>query len=293
VATAVVVGVASLSAAACVVQVESDDYAAREERRFAVSGTPELSLVTFGGSVEVRAWDRPEVLVEIHKSGTSKEAVDAIAVVAEQEGGRVRVEAREPARAEWSVGGRHASRQARLVASVPRACNLLARSGDGSIHAERISGRLELRTGDGSVRGLGLDGDIHVDTGDGSVKLQDVNGAVNVRTGDGSIFASGRFTVLRASTGDGSIALTAAPGSAMADTWDIATRDGGVVVGVPDQFGADIDASTSDGVIRVDEAVRASASPEGERRHLRATIGPGGHVLRIRTGEGTITIRKS
>jgi DUF4097 and DUF4098 domain-containing protein YvlB len=293
VATVVAVGVASLSASACVIQVESKDYTAREERRFTVSGTPDLTLVTFDGPIEVRAWDKPEVLVEIHKSGSSKEAVDAIAVLAEQDGGRVRVEAREPSRAEWSVGGLHMTRQARLVASVPRSCNVLARSGDGSIHAERVSGRLELRTGDGSVRGLGLDGDIHVDTGDGSVKLQDVNGAVSVRTGDGSIFASGRFSALRADTEDGSISLHVARGSAMADAWDISTGHGGVVVGLPDQFGADIDASTSEGVIRVDESVGASAPPGDERRTLRAKLGPGGRVLRIRTNDGTITIRKS
>ena len=293
VAMVVAVGVASLSASACVIQVESKDYTAREERRFTVSGTPDLTLVTFDGPIEVRAWDKPEVLVEIHKSGSSKEAVDAIAVLAEQEGGRVRVEAREPSRAEWSVGGLHMTRQARLVASVPRSCNVLARSGDGSIHAERVSGRLELRTGDGSVRGLGLDGDIHVDTGDGSVKLQDVNGAVSVRTGDGSIFASGRFSALRADTEAGSISLHVAPGSAMADAWNISTGDGGVVVGLPDQFRADIDASTSEGVIRVDKSVGASAPPGDERRTLRATLGSGGRVLRIRTNDGTITIRKS
>jgi DUF4097 and DUF4098 domain-containing protein YvlB len=243
--------------------------------------------------VEVRAWDRPEILVEIHKSGSSKEAVDAIAVLAEQEGSRVRVEAREPSRTEWAIGGLNASRQARLVASVPRTCNVLARSGDGSIHAERISGRVELRTGDGTVRGLGLDGDIRVESGDGSVKLQDMSGAIDVHTGDGSIFASGQLKALRAETGDGSISVTATPGSAMADTWNISTGDGGVVIAVPGQFGAEIDASTGHGVVRVDESLGSSAVPEGDRRTLRATIGAGGRVLRVRTNDGTITIRKS
>lgn len=293
VATIAALGLGALAASACVIHVESKDYTAREERRFAVGGVPDLTLVTFDGPVEVRAWDRPEVLVEIHKSGSSQDAVDAIAVVAEQEGGRVRLEVREPARAEWSVGGLHVSRAARLVASVPRACNVLARSGDGSVHAERVSGRIELRTGDGAVRGLGLEGEILADTGDGSIKLSDVSGAVDVRTGDGSIFVSGRLTALRAATEDGSVSLTAAPGSAMNDGWDVSTGEGGVVIGLPDAFGADIDAATSEGVIRVDQAVGASATPEGERRTLRATVGTGGHVLRVRTGEGAIRIRKS
>jgi hypothetical protein len=114
-----------------------------------------------------------------------------------------------------------------------------------------------------------------------------------VHTGDGSIFASGRLATLRAETGDGSISLNAVPGSAMADAWDVSTGDGGVVVGVPEGFGAEVDASTGEGVIRVDGALGASAAPQGERRTLRATIGGGGPVLRIRTNDGTITIRKS
>jgi hypothetical protein len=287
------VAVMPFVASACVIEVESKDYTAREERRFPVTGTPELTLVTFDGPIEVRAWDRPEILVEIHKAGSSREAVDAIAVVAEQEGARVRVEAREPSRAEWAVGGWQLSRQARLVASVPRTCNLLARSGDGAIHAERISGRIELRTGDGSVRGLGLDGDIHVESADGSVKLQDVNGAIDVHTGDGSIFASGQLRALRAETSDGSISVTAGQGSVMTEAWDVSTGDGGVVLTVPGSFAAEVDALTKEGVIRMDGSLGASAAPEGDRRALRATIGAGGRVLRIRTNDGTVTIRKS
>jgi hypothetical protein len=44
----------------------------REEKRFPVSGRPDLSLSTFDGSVEIRAWDRPEILVVIEKRAETK-----------------------------------------------------------------------------------------------------------------------------------------------------------------------------------------------------------------------------
>jgi hypothetical protein len=296
-AVGVAVG-APLLFSACVVQVESSDYTTRDEKRFAVSGTPEVTLATFDGAVEVRAWDRPEVVVEIEKAGSVKEIVDAIAVVSEQEGNRIRVEAREPANREWHVGMFHnASPRVRLVASVPRNCNVLAHSGDGSVEAERLRGRVELRTGDGSVRGIDLEGELHVETSDGSVKLQDVNGAIEASSGNGSIFASGRLGLVSVRTNDGTVSVSAAAGSEMSGAWDISTGDGNVVLSVPEKFGARIDASTGDGIVRLDPALGASgtgsARSEEDRRALRARLGDGTHVIRIHTGDGSIRIRKN
>jgi len=283
-----------LLASACVVRVESSDYTSRDEKRFKVTGTPEVTLATFDGAVAVRAWDRPEVVVEIEKTGSVKEMVDAITVVAEQEGDRIRVEAREPATKDWTVGMfSNASRRVRLVASVPRTCNVLAHSGDGSIEAERLRGRVELRTSDGAVRGIDLEGDLHIETGDGSVKLQDVAGAVDVSSGDGSIFAAGRLRAVRLRTNDGTVSVSAAPRSVMSGAWEITTGDGSVVLSLPDGFDAEIDASTGDGIVRLDSAFGAPDGGEGDRRVLRTRIGNGTHAIRIHSNDGSIKIRRN
>lgn len=285
---------APLLLSACVVQVESSDYTTRDEKRFAVSGTPEVTLATFDGAVEVRAWDRPEVVVEIERTGSVKELVDAISVVAEQDGNRVRVEAREPATKEWHVGMfTNSSRRARLVASVPRTCNVLAHSGDGSIEAERLRGRVELRTGDGSVQAIDLEGELKVETGDGSVKLQDVSGTVDATSGDGSIFAAGHFQVVRLRTNDGTMSVNAAAGSAMSAAWEISTGDGSVVLSLPDKFDAEIDATTGNGIVRLDTAFGAQGAPANDGRALRARLGSAAHVIRIHSGDGAIKIRKN
>ena len=84
----------TLAVSGCV-EVSGDSwprYVERDEKRFAVTGRPDLSVSTFDGSVEIRAWDRPEVLVAIEKRAGDKEEAATIEVHAEQNGDRVVVE---------------------------------------------------------------------------------------------------------------------------------------------------------------------------------------------------------
>ena len=50
------------------------------EKRFPVVGTPTLHVSTFDGSVEVEAWDRPEIVVTIEKIGADKATTDRMIV---------------------------------------------------------------------------------------------------------------------------------------------------------------------------------------------------------------------
>ena len=288
---------ALLSSAACMVTVDSSEYTAREEKRFQVSGVPEVSLVTFDGSLEIRSWDRQEVLVEIEKRGPNQEQAEAIEVRAEQSGNVVRVEVKKPAGK--TAGFLRQSSSARIIASMPRRSKVTARTGDGSIKVERIEGELDLNTGDGSVRGYDVAGTIRVHTGDGSIRMDHVDGAISVETGDGSARINGRLAAVSLVTGDGTVVVRADEGSVMAEEWAIRTGDGGVRLDLPAGFAADLDASTADGRIRL-EGMEGRGDPEepagdGERgrRSLKRTLAGGGKVLRVRTGSGTITIGTS
>ncbi len=293
---AAVLGLA-LSAGACVMSIDSAVYASRVERRFAVTGKPNLTIATFDGTIEIRAWDRPEVVVEVEKRAADKTLVDAIQVKAEQSGNRIVVEALRPSTDTHSlrIGSRvifgTVSPTARLTVSVPRECDLTARSGDGSITIERVSGRLELTTGDGSIRASDLGGALTAHSDDGSLRLIDISGRADVDTGDGGIELTGTLSAVRARTGDGSVTVRAEPGSATADMWEIRTGDGDVTVEVPDTLGAELDASTSDGSVSL-EGLTLAVTGGREQRSVRGTIAGGGRPLRIRTGSGSIHIRR-
>jgi DUF4097 and DUF4098 domain-containing protein YvlB len=282
---------------ACVV-VDSQAHVTREEKRFTVSGAPDLKLTTFDGSIEVRAGDAKTVIVEIEKRGPTREGVDQLRVETKQDGNRIEVEVKRPAREVVTFGiGISASPTAKLIVTMPRDGNLTAKSGDGSIRVESLHGRLELRTGDGSIRGRDLSGQMIFSTGDGSVTLDEANGDVEIDTGDGSVSVSGKLGAVKLHTSDGTITFRADAGTTMSDDWSLTTGDGSIALYLPSDFAAELDAHTGDGSIRNDLKLEAEAErserDESSRRTLRAKLGAGGKTLKIRTGDGSIRLKSN
>ena len=292
---ALAVAAALLAAPGCVDIVAGIDgtakYVERDEKHFEMTGKPDVSLSTFDGSIEIRPWDRGDVQVVIEKRGHNKDDVSAIEVHAEQNGNRVEVTVTEPQH--YGIGLHINNRSARLIVSVPASADIAAKSGDGSIDIERVTGKVQLRSGDGSIRGWKLGGDVTAHTGDGGIKLEDVDGTLHVDTGDGSIVLGGKLTSVHARSGDGSVTIHAAPGSDPASDWDIITGDGSVTLEVPDNFGAELDAHTGDGRVRVQDLTISNVTGSLDKNSVRGRLGQGGHGVRVRTGDGTITLRKS
>ena len=278
-------------ATACVV-VDSQAHITRDEKRFSIDGVPDLRLTTFDGAIEIRSGDAKSVIVEIEKRGSTKESIEQLKIEAKQDGNRIDVEVKRPSAGDVVIFGiGRISPTAKLIVTMPREGNVVARSGDGSIRVEGVRGALQLRTGDGSIRATDVGGKITLVTGDGSVTLENAEGELDVDTGDGSVSVAGKPTVLRLHTGDGSITFRAEEGTRMGGDWSLSTGDGGVAVYLPSGFGAEIDAHTGDGTIRSELDV--SSDGESSRRTLRGRLGAGGRSLKIRTGDGAIRLKTS
>jgi hypothetical protein len=286
-ASALVAG--GLGSACIDVGADINNFVQTEERRFPVTGTPEVTLSTFNGAIEIRPWDRHEVQVFIERHASSRSGLEEIAVRSDHTGNQVTVEVTAP---RVTGLGFHPSRLAKLIVSMPATANVTASSGDGSIDIEQIAGRFALRTGDGSIRGRDLTGNLNAHTGDGAIRLDGVNGALDIDTGDGSVVASGALTTVRAHTGDGSLAIRADAASAAAANWDLTTGDGSVTVELPSDFSGELDAHTGDGVIRLQNVTLSSTTDRHERHTVRGRLGSGDGSVRVRTGDGAITIRR-
>lgn len=284
--------------AGCEVNLNSEGIVSRDTKTFTVTANPEIELDTFDGAIEIHSWDRDEVEVEIEKRAMEQALVDAIQVTAEQQGNKIVVKVTAPPRSEDFGGvqiGVHFSPSARLRVVVPRNSQLTALSRDGAITIEDVSGKISLTTNDGSVRGSRLGGEIHVRSGDGAIRFDRASGKLDLETDDGSITVEAQPTALRARTMDGTIRLEVQPDSVMAEDWDVQTGDGSVVLTLPAQFAAVLDAETRDGVVRVNHPSLHDEQREGEdreerRRSLKATLGAGGKTLRVRSGDGSIRI---
>jgi hypothetical protein len=312
------VAVSAALTSGCTVTVDSQSQVVREEKRFTVQGPADLRVTTFDGAIVIQSWDKPDILVEVEKRGSSREALDGLEIRTEQNGAVVELEVKRPRSESFTGIGFHRAVTAKLIVSVPRQTNIHARSGDGSIQIEGVHGRLEMRTGDGSIRAKDVAGELTLSTGDGSVTVDGAEGKLDLDTGDGGVSVTGRLGRVKLHTGDGAIVMRAEPGTTMTEPWEIVTGDGSVTMYLPREFGAELDAYTGDGGIRNDldvgpadtsdvaleksdsdqepserAARRAERNDRSDRRTLRGSIGSGGPPLRIRTGDGVIRLRVS
>jgi DUF4097 and DUF4098 domain-containing protein YvlB len=230
------------------------------------------------------------VLIEIEKRGPTKASLEKLDIISEQKGRVIDLEVKKPREESFGGIGVHRAAYARLIVSVPRETDVRARSGDGSIRIERVSGRIDLRTGDGSIRASEVSGNLSLDTGDGSITVDDADGTLQLDTADGSVNVSGKLSAIKLHTGDGSIVYRVDPGAKMSEPWEITTGDGSVSLYLPADFDADLDVHTGDGSIR-NELTIGDQATENERRTLRGKLGNGGKLLRIRTGDGAIRLK--
>lgn len=278
----------------CVVHVDSGGYTAREQVHFKVQGRPVVDLSTFDGAIDVQSWEKPEVLVQVESRASSKELLDSIDVQGRSQDSQVTVTVTAQERGTWELSSGSLSRSARMVATVPVDSEVRLRSGDGGVRVERVRGRIEARTDDGRIMMREVTGDIVATSGDGSVQMEDVDGRCTVSTRDGSVLVTGRLRGgLKASSGDGSVTIRAADGSDVSDDWEIETADGRVVLALPDRLDARLDAQTVDGRIALSGYPDLTVVREGRSHRLQTVFGTGARALRIRTGDGSITLKRT
>jgi lia operon protein LiaG len=144
-------------------------------------------------------------------------------------------------------------------------------SGSGGISASDVSGkRLRVSTGSGGVTGAGFTSDdLDVSSGSGPIRVDDV-----------------RAPRVRFSSGSGGIRVGFA---APVKTMEATTGSGGVTATFPGTVNAEVDISTGSGGIDTDFPVTLNRM---ERNRLRGAIGDGTGTIRIRSGSGSVHLRK-
>jgi hypothetical protein len=250
--------------------------------QYTVKGKPEIHVKTDDGAVRIETGTAGTVDARVTTEGW-RIAPGEVTVTESQTGDRVDLEVRAP---KGHSGPGH--RSIEVLLRVPKESDLDVGTGDGSIKAQPVSGRLSLSTGDGSITADGLQGEIRLHSGDGSIHASGLSGRLNADTGDGSMTVGGRFDVLDLKTGDGSINATAEAGSKVESPWSLHSGDGSVTLRVPEDLGAELDAQTGDGSIHLDKPAMVKGSI---REHaVRGTMGAGGPPLKIYTGDGSIRL---
>jgi DUF4097 and DUF4098 domain-containing protein YvlB len=73
---------------------------------------------------------------------------------------------------------------------------------------------------------------------------------------------------------------------------DVTTTNGGITLKVPQNFSAQLDAETSNGGIHSDLPLQIAPASGRVERRVSASIGAGGAMLKLRTTNGGVTIKR-
>lgn len=177
----------------------------------------------------------------------------------------------------------------RYIVAMPRGLRLRASTGNGELSVERAGSEVELHTGNGGIRIGETEGSVVAATGNGDLEVDGARGPVRANTGNGHIYVATAAGPVSANTGNGDIDVRM---RSLSDRGDMEFRSGAgaVRVTLPSDFNGDVDASTGNGELRTDFAIRLVGRLDPQ--HMRGTIGNGGRMLRLSTGNGRLEIRK-
>ena len=244
-------------------------FASDWSKTYTIGTSPSLEIRCDDGSLEFTRGSAGRIEVAVVTRGIDIKPGE-VEIIESQAGDTVSIHIKFPRGMQFHFGG---NRSVRVTVTAPPTLTLRAATGDGSIRATGLGGDIRLNSGDGSITGSGLDG------------------MLEARTGDGTITIAGRFDALRASSGDGALDITADPGSKMSSAWSIDTGDGSIRVRLPRDLRADLDARTGDGSMNVNvPGLNVTSSGNSDRR---GRLNGGGLPLKIRSGDGSVTISAS
>jgi TonB family protein len=194
------------------------------------------------------------------------------------------------------------------------------RTGGGHIRAEQIGGRAELETAGGNITVARAGGYVSVRTGGGQIDFGEVRGSVHAQTGGGGIRVMYVSGPMELESSSGSICLTRVAGALQAATsggtitaWinpdsppgggnvrlagasQLASGNGDIIVFLPRNLAANIDATVVNGGerrIEADPALHLTMqTPANGSVHAMAVLNGGGAPLKLKTTAGKIRLQ--
>ena len=173
--------------------------------------------------------------------------------------------------------------------AMPRGLRLRASTGNGEMSVEKAGSDVELSTGNGGIKVGQTDGRVSVSTGNGDLEVESARGPVRASTGNGRVYVATAAGPVSVNTGNGDIDVRMRSLSSGGDM-SFVSGSGAVRITLPPDFNGDVDASTGNGELRTDFEIRLIGRLDPQ--HMRGTIGSGGRLLRLQTGNGRLEIRK-
>ncbi len=158
----------------------------------------------------------------------------------------------------------------------------LMRTSGGSIHAENISGELDVDTSGGSIHVGQLNGNLHANTSGGSINLSEIKGNINANTSGGGIQINNVQGEVYATTSGGSITANI---TKLEKQLVLKTSGGSVNATIPSGLSLNLDLRGN----RVNTSLN-NFSGESKSDRVRGTVNGGGILVELATSGGSVNL---
>ncbi len=255
-----------------------------------------ISIRNVNGPITVREAPDDRVNVRATKIVESRGSAKDVSFDVSESGGDVEIctiyDQQGSCRDRNRNSGRNVRVRVEYTVLIPRTMRVDLSTGNGELSIVHAGADVSASTGNGRVTIGQTSGRVTVSTGNGDVRVDSANGPVNVTTGNGRVFVTTGQGEVNANTGTGAIdvrMLGPLPQTSRGMTFN--SGSGPIRVTLPSDFNGEIDASTGNGSLNSDFAINVVGRLDAQ--HVRGTIGKGGPLLRLNTGNGTIELRKN
>lgn len=173
-----------------------------------------------------------------------------------------------------------------LELRVPRGTRIEVNASNGKVCIAGVQSGVRVRSSNVAVRVEDVAGDVEIHASNARVRCADVVGKLVARTSNGKIEVERHRGALDASSSNGLIHATI---DELSGAVVLATSNGRIALSLPDAVDADVDLRVDNGVIRNQRSLcHCSRSSSGR---LTGTLGHGGTPIKIRTSNGSISLR--
>lgn len=242
-----------------------------------------LSIENANGAIEALSRQRADVSIEVTLYGNDLERLQFANVHADRAGDntlRVWVE--------WPGGKRQNNEGAAISINLPDAHNVHARSSNGRITIEGLSGHADLQTSNGSIVVDTHDGSVHGVTSNGSIQAERVNADIELFSSNGRITITDAFGPIRAESSNANAYVSTTPGNT--GPVRVRTSNGSVNLDLGDGFEGVLKCDTSNGKVQVSNLDHARLV-ESSSRSIELRIGSGDEISAIQTSNGSIRVQ--
>ncbi len=259
---------------------------ATETLRLPYPDSSALRVDNPNGRTRVVGEDREDLEVRVLKcaraesEAAARRLVEAIRLATEDNGSALLLEVEVPRR--WNRRG-----QVNLELHVPRTLSVDVAASNGKVCIAGLRAATRARSSNGAVRVDDVIGDVEIYTSNAKVSCSGNAGRLVARSSNGKVSVEGHSGSVDASTSNGLIHATLE--EVGPEGVRLATSNGRIVLVLPEKIDADVDLRVDNGIIRNQRSLHRCTRSSGGR--LVGTLGKGGVPVRLRTSNGSISLR--